>query len=412
MRLNSISIQKGCFLLFIIYYFSQLTYSQNLVPNSSFEDANCPTGYTGFPNQVEMYLQNWYSANCASPDPITTCSNHAFTTVPNSIFASQYARTGDNYVGLGFYNAWYEYIGIQLSSPLEAGEDYNVSFWVVCAEKKRYASDALGLYLSTTKDYCPSGFGGPVLNYTPQISQAPGVFLTDTANWTEISGTYSATGGEEYIVIGCFKPWNTLTFHDFNNGQQTQCYYLIDDVSVEKIIPLSTHLTLFQAYTNKKEVSIQWETISDETMCHYIVERSSNGYLFEPVQEIIPHKNNSVSNYYYTDRSPLKGVSYYRLKSVDCNGKTVHSKIVPIEIPYPKIEVFPNPAKDAITISSFNTESFPIIVSIYNTLGEKLFSEELSAEQQVFDISGIKTGIYTLSINLEGETILQKITKY
>lgn len=211
--------------------------AQNLVPNPSFENANCPTGYNGTATQVAMYLSDWYSATCASPDPMTNCSSNANTSVPSVWFGHQNARTGTNYMGFSFYSVWYEYIGVKLTQPLAAGTTYDVSFYVSCADQVKYASDKLGIFFSDTAIQCISGFSGPVLTYTPQVQSPSGVFYTDTAGWSQVSGSFTATGGEQYIVIGYFNPWNTAALQDIG-GANARCYYYIDDVSVTPAPPI------------------------------------------------------------------------------------------------------------------------------------------------------------------------------
>lgn len=214
--------------------------AQNLVPNPGFENAICPTGYNGMPTQVAMYMQDWYSATCASPDVMTNCSVNTGqavnTSVPDVWFGYQYARTGNNYMGLGFYGGWYEYLGVRLSQPLTAGTTYHVSFYASCANDAKYATDALGIYFSDTEVKCTGGFSGPVLTYVPQVVQTAGAFLNDTLGWQQVSGSFTATGGEEYLVVGYFNPWNVANFQTLS-GSAGRCYYYLDDFSVEAAVP-------------------------------------------------------------------------------------------------------------------------------------------------------------------------------
>lgn len=229
-------ITKGKFRWFCVLFGMAIlpVQSQNLVPNHSFETANCPTGYNGTPGQVAQYIPSWYSANCASPDPMTDCSNHAQTSVPDVWFGYSYARTGNNFMGIGFYGSWYEYIGTQLTQPLLSGTTYYVSFYVRCAQQAKYASDAFGIHLSNTQVICTSGFSGPVLPLTPQIIPPQGVFLSDTSGWVEVAGLYTAAGGEEYLVLGCFNNWNVNDLLDIG-GSAPRCYYFVDDITVQDI---------------------------------------------------------------------------------------------------------------------------------------------------------------------------------
>ncbi len=76
-------------------------------------------------------------------------------------------------------------------------------------------------YIATT-DY---------LNFTPQINNT--TLITDTANWTLISGQYIANGGEQYIIIGNFFPDSLTDTVAVNPSQYfSEAYYFVDDVSV------------------------------------------------------------------------------------------------------------------------------------------------------------------------------------
>ena len=139
-------------------------WAQNLVLNPGFEQANCPTGYTGLPSQVQNWMPHWYSANCASPDPLTHCSTDSNTSVPRVWFGHQQAHGGNNFLGMSFYmigeQPWYEYVGTRLGQALVAGQVYEVSLYVSKAEQARYATSELGVYFSTHKDSCAGGFAG------------------------------------------------------------------------------------------------------------------------------------------------------------------------------------------------------------------------------------------------------------
>jgi hypothetical protein len=106
------------------------------------------------------------------------------------------------------------------------------------AEKSEYSSDAIQIYFSNTlisgiNNYMP-------LPFTPQLTNSTG-FITDTLNWTLISGNYLATGGESYLIIGNFKDdANTATqATGFPNGWQ-EAYYYLDDISLIQIPPCNT----------------------------------------------------------------------------------------------------------------------------------------------------------------------------
>lgn len=387
---------------------SMSSFAQNLVPNPSFENVNCPTGYTGFPAQVEAFMHDWYSATCASPDPMTNCSSNANTSVPDVWFGHQEARTGTNYMGLGFYGSWYEYIGVRLTQPLVSGEVYHVSFYVSMAEQVRYAADKLGIYFSTSEIRCYSGFSGPVLTHVPQVTQPAGLFLTDSVGWTAISGTYTALGGEEYIVIGYFNPWNVAALQDIGNGGTTRCYYYIDDVSVEKIEPLSILLTSFHASVNNDQsIDVQWKLMNHDGSCSYELERSTSGYLFETIYATDPGSLTVT----FTDNFAPGGTSYYRLKCIRCDGTYSYSAIISVELSFSSLELYPNPVQDELTIRIPLQKEHSAECSIYDATGRNIQTEIITFDLQTIDVSYLNKGIYTVIIRNGKETITRKLYK-
>lgn len=69
------------------------------------------------------------------------------------------------------------------------------------------------------------------LPFTPQINNTAG-YITDTLNWTLISGDYTAAGNERYLIIGNFKDDAHSSFLTVNPTGQDITYFYIDDVSL------------------------------------------------------------------------------------------------------------------------------------------------------------------------------------
>ena len=219
-------------------------YAQNLVPNPSFEDVNCPTKYTGWPSAVENFAPPWFSANDASPDVISSCADTGRfeTTVPANLFGYQTARTGDNYLAVGYYGSgiqFYDYISVELTEPLQKDSVYDVSFWLSHADSVSYASDNFGLYFSDTAYRCSGNCEQFVntgkFNFTPHVRQTQGEFITNQWGWEQVYGQYIAAGDERYIIIGVFENWNTNQLQNLGPRKWgNRVVYYLDDVTVAK----------------------------------------------------------------------------------------------------------------------------------------------------------------------------------
>lgn len=425
------------YLLLISVHFMTVN-AQNLVPNPSFENLErCPAPYGGWPIDLSRNVSHWYTANCGSPDLISNCGNSTpvgtRTDAPNALFFGvQHARTGTNYVDVGHYG-FNDYIGTRLIEPLEANEAYQVKFYVSCADYVRYATDNIGLYFSTTeikyqKLNGTSQANGMCLDgnhflYTPQIRSTPGVFLTDYENWVEVSGVYVASGGEEYITIGCFFPFSAshASVFDFGVGKvadpnytgnsNARIVFFIDDISVEKISLLPIKLLSFEGKNTTDGVHLDWKTVSEINNCHFEIQRGEHPGNFTTIGTIEGAINSTaLEEYTFTDAHPLSTTAYYRLKQVDCDGKFEYSKIISIEGEAPRMIIHPNPVHDKIRLNWDKPGTFE--VSIWNTAGQEVISPKKFSEQ-AFDIevSGLNPGIYLLKAVHNGHSYTEKIIK-
>jgi Secretion system C-terminal sorting domain len=201
--------------------------AQNLVPNPDFENTlphnNCITG-------VEV-AGGWFNPNVATPDLysyLPTCSSSSF----NNPSGYQLPNSGLCYVGLFTYQFpnTREYIEIKLLDSLTANQDYLVSFYISRAETFAIAADGMGAYFSNDTLITTTGYGN--FQVVPQVKNPSGNILYDDLNWTQISGTYHATGGEKYLTIGNFADTTNTVIDTVPGGLYLSAYYYIDDVSV------------------------------------------------------------------------------------------------------------------------------------------------------------------------------------
>jgi len=149
--------------------------------------------------------------------------------VPSNFLGNEQAHGGTAYAGFQARppNPYREYVEGVLSPPLAAGNTYQVSFYVSLADRSRWAVDEIGAYLATAAV-------GPV-NTVYVIPGPPQVnannHVTNQSGWTQVAGTYVATGGEDHIVIGNFFD-NASTVPLPVGGSDDFAYYYLDDVSV------------------------------------------------------------------------------------------------------------------------------------------------------------------------------------
>ncbi|MBK9195208.1 MAG: hypothetical protein IPO17_09525 [Flavobacteriales bacterium] len=211
--------------------------TQNLVPNPSFETVtSCPT----FASMLNLAAP-WYNPTQGTPELYHGCApNGDFAGVPlNYSGGFQYARTGVGFAGIYTFRVGVpqmrEYIEVPLLQPLMAGSCYTFSMYVNMPNEFELACDGIGAHFSVGPVSSNSPF---LLAITPQIDHPLGVLITDTVGWTEVSGTYTATGGETHLTIGNFRNDANTTWAMFNPGvwYVEQAYLLVDDVSLVPVL--------------------------------------------------------------------------------------------------------------------------------------------------------------------------------
>lgn len=226
------------YLLIFFLLFQETAFCQNLVFNCDFETyINCPY------DQGQIGLcESWISPGQGTTDYCNGCNSGTKYSVPVNSWGNQNARNGKAYAHTILYypsqGNYREYIQTRLACPLKAGETYNVSFYISCSDRSRYAIDRIGAHFSE-EPLTQQGTYYINLTSPPHIENTPGLILDDKVNWLMISGTYIADGGEEYLTIGnFFKNEETGSVTLPGSGFLSIGSYYIDEVSVTPVNPM------------------------------------------------------------------------------------------------------------------------------------------------------------------------------
>ena len=235
------------FFMFSLQGFSQACDTicgSNLAPNPGFENTtlNCADTVSEIFTDYSQ-VQGWFGTACS------TCPGNGSTPDYYNSLCNGPAQTnncGSSNGSMGFFtyaiagaNAR-EYVQAQLTTPLVAGTEYCISIDVKTSNGSfaYKPSDGLGLWFTNQMvDIDVQNGGqmyigpGSLINATPQIENPSGNFI-DT-NCVTVTGTFTATGTEQWVVIGNFR-------NDANTQFNTTCsffnpcfgYLIVDDISV------------------------------------------------------------------------------------------------------------------------------------------------------------------------------------
>ncbi|MFZ4797640.1 MAG: gliding motility-associated C-terminal domain-containing protein [Bacteroidia bacterium] len=214
----------------------------NLVPNGSFELFNdCPKANSAIDISVNIFptVQNWMRPTIGTPDYFNSCNLTNNTAgVPTNEAGYQFPNQGNAYVGLiNYYNfstsfdGFREYLQVKLIQPLTAGTEYEFTYYLSPTGFKSVANVSVFFSVIKNEDFTLK----TELNFVPQVTNTTP--LIDTSTWYKITGTFKASGGEEWLIMGNFLKDYQCTPYSISTGKPDlnllgQSYVFIDDVSL------------------------------------------------------------------------------------------------------------------------------------------------------------------------------------
>ncbi len=122
-----------------------------------------------------------------------------------------------------------DYLQTKLEEPLKAGRIYYVEMYVSRADSGMmgYGVSNIGAYFSKTAITKNDSFQ---FMDNPQVQSS--TIITDKINWTKISGSFMASGGERYVTIGRFGNDQSFQILNIDGSVSQKAYYLLDDFKV------------------------------------------------------------------------------------------------------------------------------------------------------------------------------------
>lgn len=177
--------------------------------------------------------------------------------------------------------------------------------------------------------------------------------------------------------------------------------------------PLPIQLLEWIAYRDVDGVMLQWKASDEIDSKGYIVERSANGALFTPISPLIATQHIFAFNYTLSDKQPLGGNNYYRLKIIDADGKTYFSNIIQVILPVlSALRVYPNPAREKIfiKISAQSSISTLAVVNITGSVVKWINTRNLTIVS--VDILNLSPGLYYIKTMQGQSSLIVPFIKY
>ena len=178
------------------------------------------------------------------------------------------------------------------------------------------------------------------------------------------------------------------------------------------ILPVS--LVNFSLESMSSAVRISWTTASEQNNDYFIVFHSSDGMIYSEIDRIKGAGNSAaLREYVIYDHSPAPGINYYYLAQVDFDGKQESFSPRSILIRSAKnIQVFPNPASEAVSISLNLKRNTEISIDFYDIMGRHLIQKNENVLEGdntfTYATNSLSKGTYLVRVSTPLEVIMWK----
>ncbi len=269
-------------------------------------------------------------------------------------------------------------------------------------------------------DALPSQIGG-------LVSPAPTYFGTFVAGGSDISyqAQYNYTGSI-YDNLACETFYRLSERNDNSNSTWSLLNAPLNTTlntltatglnSRREIIlqPSCTALPLefisFDIRNELEYLDLNWTTTNEINTKNFIIERSYNSLEFTSVGSV-EAKNiaTTINSYSFQDTNPLTGISYYRLKQTDIDGRNSYSPIKNINRNINELgNIYPNPSNGFFTIDFKDFD----LLSIKDCNGKEVYNCSSTGDNNSIkhiDLSNSNAGIYFVYFTSETKQLIQKL---
>jgi hypothetical protein len=217
---------KKLFFAFTILV-SNTNYSQNLLPNPSFESFTPdPTKRTG---DNLLNCIDWISPSGGTPD---------YYIGPRTGEYYKLGQEGNSFIGLAnTKDGYHEYIEAKLNAPLIKDKLYCLSMYVSQKNVIQNSVNEIDYCFSNSKILVKPDNGLSISPYNKVFTKND---QFSNKSWEQIHSCYKASGTEEYIIIGIFNSNIRIVDVTGKNALNKLFYLFIDNVNLVPIDDISS----------------------------------------------------------------------------------------------------------------------------------------------------------------------------
>lgn len=186
---------------------------------------------------------------------------------------------------------------------------------------------------------------------------------------------------------------------------------------------LPIKLSSFTAMLVNTKADLKWTTSYEKDVNYFAIEKSTDGKNFSQIGMVFAKGNSTENNSYtYPDvniNTTKESIVYYRLRSVDIDGKSQLSEVKLIRIGKQNEQIasivsYPNPVVNELRVTIPATwQGKKVSYEVLNNNGQSAYRKEIgsSGQTETIAMSQLAPGFYIIKVSCNGEVAQQKIIK-
>jgi len=242
--------------------------------------------------------------------------------------------------------------------------------------------------------------------------------IGSNTNWTPITICDDTEEcSNPYIIPNLAPGVYTVKLQMF--GEDNSYCFRQEDVTVTapSVAPAAANrvnkILAFAAYPIEQHVEMEWLNNTGYMNDHFVIERSKDGEIFEPIVERrATDDSDQLNRFVEFDPTPFDGENYYRLKIVYEDGSHEYTSVQNVDFArLSDFDIFPNPAENAISIALKRYLGKDVSVAIKDQLGRTMYQKELvnlSTPTHPISLLDFENGLYIVQVQVAGQKMVAK----
>ncbi len=235
------------------------------------------------------------------------------------------------------------------------------------------------------------GSGNNEITFTGTVTVSSTTVFSGGGNVKVVNGGNSACGNSGQCII---------TVATLNSRIASGGYTTLAD-ALSGILPVE--LSAFKALPGTSGIELRWSTASELNNARFLIERSGSDGYFRSIGEAKGAGTTSTpQDYQFTDRAPLPGSNYYRLRQEDYDGKFEYSQVIAVqsrESSTEAMKVAPNPVDGRQIRLEMPSAEMPVRIELMDAAGKRT-SLVFSAMERAMEADlpqNLSAGMYYLT---------------